>query len=285
MSLFFFVLIVALATYFTLRYRRRVEGEALRPAPHHPLWLEVTWVVIPTLLVLVIFVWGFRGYLRLSIVPAEAYEVKVNGQKWFWSFDYAEGAAVVNEMVVPVGRNVKLLLSSKDVIHSFFVPAFRIKKDVLPNRYSIAWFHATQVGEYDLYCTEYCGSKHSAMLGKVKVVGEREFADWLDAASSAGEGMTPEEYGAKLYQSKACYTCHSLDGSPGNGPTFKGIFGHDVKLADGRSVMVDENYIRESILTPTAKVVAGFQPIMPTYQGLLKDREIDALVAFLKGLK
>jgi cytochrome c oxidase subunit 2 len=232
----------------------------------------------------VLFVWGFKGYLRMSVVPAEAMQVKVTGQKWFWSFDYPEGASTVNELVAPVGRPVKLLMSSKDVIHSFFVPAFRIKKDVLPNRYGIGWFEATNIGVYDLFCTEYCGSKHSEMIGKIRIVSEQDYKTWLEEASDLGKGLTPVEYGAKLFQMKACATCHTIDGTPSNGPTLKGIFGHEVKLNNGSVAVVDENYIRESIFVPAAKVVAGYQPIMPTFQGILKDKEIDALIAYIQSL-
>jgi cytochrome c oxidase subunit 2 len=284
-AVFFFLLIVGLATYFTIKYRVR-ESEPPRPAaePLHNPVLEVTWIVIPTLIVVAVFFWGFSGFMKMSVVPAEAMQIKVTGQKWFWSFDYPEGASTVNELVAPVGKPVKLLLSSKDVIHSFFVPSFRVKRDVLPNRYTIAWFEATQTGVFDLFCTEYCGSKHSQMIGKVRIVSENEYLKWIEDASDLGKGLTPVEYGAKLYQAKACITCHTVDGAPSNGPSFKGMFGHTVKLANGTEVTVDENYVRESILNPAAKVVAGYQPIMPTFQGILKDKELDALVAYLQSL-
>ena len=283
MSAFFFALIVTLVVIFIIKYRRK-KGERHPNAPEHNAWLEATWIIIPTILVLVIFVWGMRGYLRLNIVPANAMEVKVTAQRWFWSFDYPDGATLVNELVAPVDKPVKLLMSSRDVIHSFYVPAFRIKRDVLPNRYSIAWFQATHTGDFPLLCAEYCGEKHSAMLGMVKVMGEREYQEWLEQAASVGEGMSPAEYGALLYRSKACYTCHSIDGAPGNGPSFLNIFGHEVQFKDGSKLTIDENYIRESVLNPQAKTVAGYQPIMPTYQGLLKERELDGLVAFIKSL-
>lgn len=284
-ALFFFVLIVGLTIFFTLKYRRRegVSREGETPPPSHNSVMETAWIVVPTILVMVVFFWGFRGYLKSSIVPAEAMEVKVTGQKWFWTFDYPEGASTVNELVVPIGKPVKLLLSSRDVIHSFFIPVFRIKHDALPNRYGITWFEATTTGTFDIFCAEYCGDKHSQMIGKVKVVSEQDYKIWLETAADAGKGLTPAEYGEKLYKSKACITCHSIDGTPNNGPSFKGVFGHEVHLADGKTVVADENYIRESILTPGAKVVAGFQPIMPTFQGILKDKELDALEAFIKA--
>lgn len=285
LSLFFFVLIVGLLIYFSVKYRRSKEDEIETVGPSHNSVLEMTWMIIPTIIVLVIFVWGVRGFLKMSVVPAEAMEVKVTGQKWFWSFDYPEGASSVNELVVPVNKPVKLLMSSKDVIHSFFVPNFRVKRDVIPNRYSVIWFEATQEGLFDLFCAEYCGSKHSQMIGKVRVISQSEYETWLETEVSGGEGVSPAEYGAKLYKKKACITCHTIDGSANNGPSFLGVFGKQEKFADGSTGVVDENYIRESILVPNAKVVAGYQSIMPTYQGLLKDREIDALVAYIKSLR
>ncbi len=283
-SMVFFALVVGTAAYFVIRYRRSRYAEATSNVAHNTK-LELAWTIIPLILVLIVFFWGFKGFLRLNIVPKDAIEIKVTGQKWFWSFDYPEGASTINELVVPVDKPVKLLISSQDVIHSFFVPGFRIKMDAVPNRYTITWFEANRVGVYDLFCAEYCGTKHSEMYGQVKVVSSREFAEWTDETSASGEGLTPEEFGARLYQSKACITCHSIDGKAGNGPTFLGIYGSTHNLVDGGEVTVDENYIRESLLNPTAKVVMGYQPIMPTYQGLLKDRELDALIAYLKSLQ
>jgi cytochrome c oxidase subunit 2 len=220
----------------------------------------------------------------MNVTPANAMEVKVTAQKWFWTFNYKEGASTTNELVVPVNRPVKLLMSSQDVIHSFFVPSFRVKMDVLPNRYTTLWFEAPDAGEYDLFCTEYCGKGHSEMIGKVKVVSDAEYSNWL-ASSSAGSDLPPEEYGQELYKSKACFTCHSLDGTPSVGPTFKGIFGRSEKMTDGSTIVVDENYIRKSVLEPQAQVVEGFQPVMPTYQGVVNNEQIDALIAFLKTVK
>ncbi len=282
-SVLLFVGVVGAMTYFAIRYRRR--GKMTYTSNPHNDKLEITWTVIPTILVFVVFVWGFRGYINLSVVPKDALEIKATGQKWFWSFDYPSGATTVNELVIPEDKPIKLLMSSKDVIHSFFVPEFRTKKDVLPNRYTIEWFEAMEQGEYQILCAEYCGTKHSEMLAKVRVVSTKEYNEWLDANSNLGAGMAPEEYGSKLYTTKACVTCHSIDGKPGTGPSFLGIFGHEVQLADGSKITVDENYIRESLLQPQAKIVAGFQPVMPTFQGILKDREIDALVAYIKTLK
>ncbi len=282
-SLFFFVLVTSAMVYFAFRYRKRGK-RVLTSSISHNTALEVTWTVIPTILVFVIFIWGFKDFLNLHVVPRGATEIKVTGQKWFWSFDYPEGLSVVNELTVPVNKPIKLLMASKDVIHSFYVPSFRVKMDVVPNRYSIIWFEATQPGEYNLFCTEFCGKGHSEMIGKVNVVTEEEYEDWLLENADPSEGLTMEEFGAKLYKSKACVTCHTIDGTASQGPSFLGIYGKNEQLTDGSSVLVDENYLRESFLNPAAKIVKGYQPVMPPYQGLLNDKEVDALIAYIKSL-
>ncbi len=277
-------LVTAAMVLFVIRYRRRGAHTTTSGISHNTA-LEITWTLIPTIVVFIIFAWGFKGFIRLHVTPANAMEVKVTGQKWFWSFDYPDGASSVNELLVPAGKPVKLLMSSKDVIHSFYVPDFRIKMDVLPNRYTIAWFEALDTGSFNLFCTEYCGTKHSEMIGKVRVVTDQVYAEWQETQAGPGKGESLADYGARLFSQKACITCHSVDGKAGTGPTFKGVFAHTVELEGGTSVQVDENYIRESILEPKAKVVKGFQPVMPTYQGLLKDKQIDAIVEYIKTLK
>jgi len=286
-STIFFLIIVLGALYFVLRYRKRANTAVqLTSGPTHSTKLELLWTIIPTILVFIVFLWGFKTYLRMHVVPGDALKIKVTAQKWFWSFDYTKsGAKSLNELVVPVGKPVELTMSSTDVIHSFYVPGFRIKMDVLPNRYTVTWFEATNAGVYDLFCAEYCGTGHSEMIGKVRAVGEREFSQWLEASSSSGEGMPLADYGAKLYSSKACVTCHTIDGTVKVGPSFKGLFGTQQVMVDGKRVLVDENYLRESILNPMAKVVAGFQPVMPSFQGLLNDKDIDALVEYIKSLQ
>lgn len=284
LSLALFLIVTLSSLFLAIRYRRRGKRE-LTTSIAHNIPLELTWTIIPTMLVLVIFAWGFRDYLRMQVVPRNALEIKVKAQKWFWSFEYPGGVSEVNRLVVPVDKPIKLLMSSQDVIHSLFVPNFRVKMDVLPNRYTTLWFEATREGEFNLFCTEYCGKGHSEMLGKVVVMREQDYQDWLQTTAEASLTMSLEELGEQLYRSKACVTCHSVDGSPNQGPTFKGIFGKSEKLTDGTEVVVDENYIRESILDPFAKIAAGYQPIMPPFQGLLKDREVDALIAFIKSLQ
>ncbi len=279
------LLVLALMVGFVWRYRRRKSDPGIITAPTHNTALELTWTLLPTLLVVVIFVWGFKTFVSMHVPPKDAFEIKVTGQKWFWSFDYPNGANTVNELVVPSGKAVKLLMSSKDVIHGFFVPDFRVKMDVLPNRYTILWFEAPNVGEHNLFCTQYCGKGHSEMLAKVKVLGEREFSQWLEAGAGGGEGMSPAEYGAKLYKSKACVTCHTIDGSKLVGPSFKGVFGTTATLAKGGTMPVDENFVRAHILNPKSLTIQGYDPVMPTYQGILNDKQLDALVAFIKSLK
>jgi cytochrome c oxidase subunit 2 len=276
---FFFVLILGLCVLFILRYRRR-EGEPVLESSHHNTTLEFTWSVIPLILAMVVFVWGFRSYMSMSVAPANTLDYTVVGKRWLWEITHPNGLVAINEMTVPQGRPVKVLLRSEDVIHSFFVPAFRVKQDALPNRYTTLWFEATMPGDFDLFCTEYCGTGHSTMLAKVHVLAPAEYDAWVEAQATDVE-PTPEA-GEKLYVSKACVTCHTLDGSVKTGPSFKGLFGRQEPLADGTSVLVDENYLRTSILEPGRQVVAGFSPVMPAYAGMLKPNEIDALIAYIK---
>ena len=280
-SVFFFILIVVVMVVFVVKYRRR-EGQQAESSPSHNTALEITWTVIPVIIVIVIFFFGFKGYLDMATPPANAYEVLVEGQKWKWSFTYPNGYVDEN-LHVPVDRPVRLVMSSSDVIHSLYVPAFRIKMDVVPGRYSKAWFEATEPGEYDLFCAEYCGTSHSDMLAHVIVHPPGEFETWLEKASNFLETMTPVDAGRKLFQVRGCQQCHSMDGSAKTGPTLLGVFGRTENLVDGGTVTVDENYIRESILEPNARVVAGFEPVMPTYQGRLKDAEIMAIIEYLKA--
>jgi cytochrome c oxidase subunit 2 len=282
-ALIIFVGVIGVTAYFMWKYRKKGK-HSLTEGKDHNIKLEILWTVIPTLLVFIVFIWGFRGYMKLHVAPRNAMEVNVTAQKWFWNFTYAEGNNSINELVVLVNEPVKLIMSSQDVIHSFYVPDFRVKMDVLPNRYTTVWFEATSIGEFNLFCTEYCGKGHSEMIAKVTVLSEDEFANWKASADAIPAGMSMAEAGAKIYKDKACYTCHSIDGSPGVAPSFKGKYGTMEKLTDGSTVLVDENYIRESVLNPQAKVVAGFQPVMPTYQGLLKEQQIDALIAYIKSL-
>jgi cytochrome c oxidase subunit II len=281
-SAVFFVGIVGAMLVFLLRYRRREGHEAQKTSSHNTA-LELTWSIIPLILVVVIFYMGFKVYLDMQNPPANAYEVQVNAQKWSWNFTYPNGYVDAN-LHVPVDRPIKLVMQSEDVIHSFFVPAFRVKMDVVPGRYTRTWFHATEIGEYVIFCTEYCGTGHSDMLASVVVHPPGEFETWLEAASNFLDTLPPDEAGEKLFVVRGCPQCHTVDGSGSTGPTFQGLWGSTHTLADGASVEVEENYVRESILDPQAKVAAGFDPVMPTYQGRLKDEEITAIIAYMKTL-
>ncbi len=277
-----FALVAALMTIFVVRYRRR-EGKAPPPAPSFGTALEITWTVIPTLVVIVIFYFGFRTFLDMATPPPNAYDIQVTAFKWGWAFGYPNGH-VDNRLHVPLDRPVRLVLRSEDVIHSLYVPAFRVKKDVVPGRYNTIWFQATKAGEFDLFCTEYCGTKHSDMATVVVVQEPREFERWLDDAGNWAEKLPPAEAGRKLWEIRGCKQCHTLDGSSRIGPSFLAIWGKERPLSDGSTVLVDENYVRESILDPSTRIAAGYENVMPTYRGRLKDSEITALIEFIKSL-
>jgi cytochrome c oxidase subunit 2 len=230
------------------------------------------------------FVWGFGTFMDMNVAPGNSINIYVTGQRWSWTFEYPSGVTSSNELVVPMNQPVKLTMSSKDLVHSLFIPQFRIKQDVFPNRYSTVWFQATALGTYDLFCTEYCGTGHSDMTGKVRVLSPEEYQKWIETGGIDPSKMTLAQYGEALYRAKACVTCHTVDGSQRIGPSFKGVFGHRVQLSDSSSVMADENYIRESMMNPGAKIVLGFGNIMPSYQGMLKDKEVNAIIEYLKTL-
>jgi cytochrome c oxidase subunit II len=279
-SAFFVVLIGTLIVVFGIRYRRRAEGEVggkVVPA----LSLEIAWTVIPLGLGLVMFAWGANVYFAQSQPPAETLDVYVTGKQWMWKFQHLDGQREINELHVPAGRAVRITGTSEDVIHSFFVPAFRVKADVLPGRYTTIWFNATRPGLYHLFCAEYCGTRHSGMIGTIVVMQPTEYQAWL--SGGAAEGSLASQ-GQKLFQDLACITCHRSD-SQGRGPNLEGVFGSRVELNGGQTVMADEAYVRESILSPSAKVVAGFQPVMPTFQGLVSEEQLIALVEYIKTLK
>ncbi len=280
-----FALVMGAMIYLVWRYRRRPgHGPAsAAEAPDHSGKVELLWTAAPTLIVIVLFFVGFRGFLGLSVAPAEAAEINVTAERWLWTFSYPEGMTSVNELRVPVGKPVKLVMSSKDVIHSFFVPELRVKRDVLPGRYTTVWFEPTKTGEWDLLCTEYCGTGHSAMLAKLVVQEPKAYDEWLQSGGQE-EGVPAAEQGKRLFSKMACNTCHTIDGAASTGPTLKGLFGHEVKLANGERVEADENYLRESITNPAGKVVQGYQPVMPVFKGLLNQAQLDALIAYVKSL-
>jgi cytochrome c oxidase subunit 2 len=280
-SAILFVGVVVSIIYFVIKYRRRSDSEV--PVPEHESrLLEWATIILPTILVMIVFTWGFRVFVTLSTAPPDSYEVIVRGKQWFWEFEYPNGIVNANELYVPVGQPVRLKMSSADVIHSFFVPEFRIKHDVLPNRYSTVWFEAKEPGEYQIYCTEYCGTQHSAMLGKVVAVPQSEFDSWLEQQN---QDLPPVELGAKLFQQYSCNACHSTTGATLVGPPLNGIMGRQVTFTDGASLTVDEDYIRESIVNPGVRVVEGFNPVMPPTFGSMSARQIDGLIAYIKSLE
>jgi cytochrome c oxidase subunit 2 len=281
LSLIAYVGIVGAILFFVFRYRR---GHREGAGPTHNLPLELTWSVIPLILLLAMFLWGFRGYMDMSLPPKGATEIHLTAKQWLWTFEYPDGFSQIGELHVPVDKPVNLIMTSEDVIHSFFVPTFRQKMDVVPGRYTSYWFQPTLVGEHQVFCTEYCGDGHSDMLAKVIVHTAEDYEVWKKKAQEEDTTTPLPELGAKLYQSKACFTCHSTDGSVKVGPSFKGIYGHPAELSDGSTVVVNDDYIRESVLNPTAKIVKGFAPAMPSFQGQLREREIAALIAFIKSL-
>lgn len=281
-ALIFFALIVGLMVLFVVRYRRR-PGHDAQPSPHHNLPLEIAWTIVPTILVVIIFWFGFKSFLNMSMPPANAYEILVTGQKWKWLFTYPNGY-VDEDLHVPADTPIQLVITSEDVIHSLFVPDFRIKKDAVPGRFTKAWFQALRPGEHDLFCAEYCGTSHSDMLARVIVHPPLEFAQWLQDAGGFLDTLPPAEAGARLFTQRGCKQCHAVDGAAGIGPSLQGVFGHAVLLSDGSRIQADENYLRESILEPMARIVAGYEPVMPTYKGRLTDREITAIIEYLKSL-
>lgn len=281
-SIVSFVLLMIGMIWFMIKYRSR-KGHGPEASPEHNQALEITWTVIPTIILVFIFYFGVTSYINMRTPPADAYDILVTAQKWNWQFTYPDGH-VDGNLHVPMGKNVRLVMESVDVLHSFFVPAFRTKMDVVPGRYTYLWFQANQTGTFPIFCAEYCGTKHSGMLSQVVVHEEKEFATWLADQGDLLKRMSPAEAGAELYKSRGCVQCHSVDGAPGIAPTFKGLFGKQRSFTDGSSAVADENYIRQSLLEPQAKVVAGFAPVMPTFQGKLKDPEIMAIAAYLKTL-
>jgi cytochrome c oxidase subunit 2 len=283
-SIFFYVLVVGLILFFVWRYRRRSADE-ITPHITHNQKLEVVWTAIPLVIVIVIFFWGFHGYVSAQIAPANAIEIQAVGKKWIWQFEYQDGLRTLNDIHVPVNRPVRLIMTSEDVIHSFFVPTFRIKKDVVPGRYTEIWFTPTKPGMHQVFCAEYCGKGHSDMLARIFVDDDAAYQKWLVEGDESLKTMPLNELGKLVHDNRGCATCHSLDGSRGQGPSWKGIFGATHQMTDGTQIKVDENYIRQSILEPNVHVVQGFEPVMPTYKGMLRDREVSGVIEFIKQLK
>ncbi|MGD1155292.1 MAG: cytochrome c oxidase subunit II [Terriglobia bacterium] len=275
-DLFFTAVIFLTIFYFALRYRRRSEKEQ-PPQIEGNIPLELLWTAIPLGLVVIVFLWGTSLFIQNSRPPAAAAEIFVVGKQWMWKLQHPEGVAEINELHVPVNRPIKLTMTSEDVIHDFSVPAFRVKKDVVPGMYTTLWFEATKTGSFHLFCDQYCGTNHSLMRGEVIVMEPPEYEQWL-SGGIRGESMA--QAGAKLYDQLACITCHGT----GKGPSLSGVYGKPVKLSDGSTVVVDDAYLRESVLYPSAKIVAGYPPLMPTFKGQVTEDQLLQLIAYIKSL-
>lgn len=308
LSVFFLTLVTMAMLVFVKKYHRSKTGrETVYILGNHT--LELLWTVIPLIIMLIVFAWGYKDYLANEMTPSNAYEINVVARQWMWNFEYTNGRKTMNEVYIPKGRDVRFLMTSEDVLHSFFIPNFRMKKDVVPGMYTYLPVNATLAGVHPIYCAEYCGTGHSDMLAKVVVLEQETFDSWLEsgklpaniqkeveafspsgakpAAASAAPGavVSMAEKGRDVFNNKGCFACHSTDGTKKVGPSLKGAFGREEEFADGTKGKVDENYIRQSVMEPQAKLVKGFPPSMPTFKGLLSDDEVNALIAYIKSLK
>jgi cytochrome c oxidase subunit II len=278
-TIFFSVLIFSIIFYFMVKYRRRSEDD-IPPETHTSMALELTWTIIPSLICVVLFVWASALYVRESRPPASATEIFVIGKQWMWHLQHPEGPREINELHVPVDVPVKITMTSQDVIHDFYVPAFRVKKDALPGRYTSLWFDPTEIGTYHLFCAQYCGTNHGEMIGWVYVMSAKDYAAWL-AGGEKTESMAQQ--GERLFTQYGCIECHVAAGA-GRAPSLAGLYGQPEKLASGETRVVDEALIRQAILVPNSVHVGSYQPIMPTYQGQLSEEQILDLVAYVKSL-
>jgi cytochrome c oxidase subunit 2 len=277
---FFTLLIFCLVLYFAVRYRRRSDDEQPQPM-FGDMRLEVLWSVIPLVLALSFFGWGAHLFFKISRPPANSLKFTVVAKQWMWKIQHPTGQREINDLHIPLGQPVQLTMTSEDVIHSFYVPAFRVKQDVLPGRYTTMWFEATKPGKYHLFCAEYCGTKHAGMGGWVYVMEPSDYERWLSGNLGS---ETPVEAGARLFTQLGCQTCHRQE-RLARGPALNGLFGRAVKLKTGQTVTADETYLRESILNPTAKIVEGYEPVMPTYQGQINEEGVFNLIAYIKSLQ
>lgn len=276
---FFVLLIFALIFYFAVKYRRRSEGEQT-PTILGSIPLEVAWIVIPFILVMIMFVWGASLYFTAFSPPANAMEIFVIGKQWMWKVQHPEGRREIDELHVPVGYPVKLTITSQDVIHSFYIPAFRIKMDAVPGRYTSTWFEASKTGTFHLFCAEYCGTAHAGMGGRVVVMKPSEYEQWLRTGAPEDSLVAA---GGRLFQQLGCSGCHSQN-SIVRAPLLDGVYGKPVPLQSGQVVLADESYIRDSILLPQKDVVAGYAPVMPPFQGRISEEELMQIIAYIRFL-
>jgi cytochrome c oxidase subunit 2 len=279
-SAFFTLLFVGLLVGFTLKYRRRTQDERPEP-PHEHYTLELVGGAVLLALLMGMFFWGAELYFKAQRPPADAMEVLVSGKQWMWKLQHPSGKKEINTLHVPLGKAVKLSMTSEDVIHSFFIPAFRVKNDVLPGRYTQVWFKPEQEGTFHLFCAEYCGTEHSRMIGYVRVLSQEAYDRWTMNLGDANE--TPVQAGGRLFAELGCIACHRPDAGA-LGPDLTGVFGHEVALSDGTTLIADDNYLRESILNPQAKLVSGYAPIMPTFQGSVNEEQLAQLITYIKSL-
>jgi cytochrome c oxidase subunit II len=278
--LFFSVTVTLLVIFAAFKYKRKSEGE-VGDTVEGNMAMEIGWTLLPLVIAIGIFAWGAVIYVNFRTAPKDTLDIYVIGKQWMWKLQQPNGRKEINELHVPLNRNIKLIMGSEDVIHDFYVPAFRVKMDVVPGRYNTLWFRPTKVGKYHFFCSQYCGTNHAIMGGWVTVQDPAEYAAWL---SDEGGDLNPVSAGEKLFTQLACVTCHIGNGT-GRAPSLNGVYQGKVLLADGSTVVADEAYIRESILQPKAKIVAGYQPVMPTFQGLVTEEQILNLTAYIKSLQ
>ena len=275
---FFALLVTVLVIIFAIKYRDRT-GERIGAPITGSIPLELGWSIIPFFVSMAIFVWASVVFFQLIRPPDQTLEIYSTGKRWMWRFQHIDGASEINELHVPLGRPVKVTFTSEDVLHSLYVPAFRVKADAIPGRYSSVWFTPTQTGTFHLFCAEYCGTEHSGMVGSVIVMEPNDYQAWL----TGGGGLSMTARGEQLFQQLGCVSCHLNDGT-GRGPALGGKFGLQEQLANGDTIIVDDSYVRESILNPQLKLVAGYQPLMPTFQGLVDEEAVMSLIEYIKSL-
>jgi len=283
-GIFFFLVTQGALIYFVIRYKKR-KGDPDRETPYitESRTLERIWIIVPSILVLAIFYYGYVVFMKVKTPIQGASEVNVVASQWLWKFRYPDGRVVVNELRVPLGKPVQLTMTSTDVIHSFYVPDYRVNQDILPGRYTYLWFTPDKTGEFVVFCNQYCGVGHSEMLAKIIVMPQADYDRWLTGAPAAG-GAPLAGRGEQLVKNSGCLACHSTDGTLKVGPTLKGLYGSSVALADGSAVLADDNYMKESLYEPGAKVVKGFPNVMPTFKGVLTDDDVTAVIAYIKTL-
>jgi len=288
-TIFFSLLIAFFIVFFAVKYRASNRTVNREGAPDSHVGLEIVWTVIPLIIVMFMFFWGTGVFYKFKTMPNDAVQIHVVGKQWMWKIQHPEGQREINELHIPLNKAVQLTMISEDVIHNFSVPAFRVKQDVLPGRYTQMWFQATKTGRFHIFCDQYCGTLHSHMTGEVVVMAPKDYEAWIGKGpfpSEAGSAAapTPTSAGEELFTKMGCSSCHIATGE-GRAPSLVGLYGKKVVLNNGQSVIADDTYIRESILKPAAKVVAGYEPIMPLFQGQLTEENVLELIEYIKSLK